>query len=683
MNLPKQIPGAYAIAFLIWGVAAKELPIAMVAAAVLELPRLTNRLFDVDERAYRMAWLLTLLLEWMLAINGWLELNRMEAMRNILKWTPMALFPIAMASAVARSPGVPVSTLLLLLKNRYLRPSMGGVVPMVPRYDPFLPMLWVIVLSASYQASPRWFYFGVALLMGYVFLATSARAGRLRTGLIWGGFALLAGVFLHTSILRLYRAVEEAIYGRMQGTSAQENNRTMSRIGGVDEVKLKKTILWWVHYVDGEMPRYLYEATYDDFDMNYHFWSNSDRNLRKFESVAPRKLPKAGEQASAWIFSAKDKEAAVRARCRIRGMADDDVTILPLPVDTGEITDLPAFRVDRNGLGVVRADCAEPIIDYLALSSGQNPLRPPMVSTRDLDLDKHALQLISPIVQQLDLTGSTPQAGLQKIERYFAENFTYTRKIHKTGMRQFLQQTKAGHCEFFATGTVLLLRAAGIPARYNTGFVLSEFDPQIQRWKVRGSHAHAWATAWMDGAWRIVDTTPPDWLAQDASNPDLWQRWADWIREKMMAFQEWRESAATGNWMTWFAPITAALAVLYTIVRLIMGRKKLALASPSSAQEISYTPWQGQSHWLIILPEMERIVGHRPTNLPSHDWVTQQNQWPESVRRAALSLVREHNRARFGMPTQNQLGSAQNAELDSMLTMLRHYIEHQSRVPSN
>jgi transglutaminase-like putative cysteine protease len=109
-------------------------------------------------------------------------------------------------------------------------------------------------------------------------------------------------------------------------------------------------------------------------------------------------------------------------------------------------------------------------------------------------------------------------------------------------MRAFLESERRGHCEYFASATVLLLRAAGIPARYHTGFALVELDPRTRQWKVRGTHGHAWATAWLDGQWQVIDTTPPDWLAQDSEGIDFWQKARDWWEEKRLTFQEWRTS---------------------------------------------------------------------------------------------------------------------------------------------
>ncbi len=115
----------------------------------------------------------------------------------------------------------------------------------------------------------------------------------------------------------------------------------------------------------------------------------------------------------------------------------------------------------------------------------------------------------------------------------------------------FLFSQPVGHCEFFASAAVLLLRAAGVPARYVTGFRGGEWNPIGGYVAVRGERAHAWAEAFVAGAgWTRVDATPPaDALAPagrlDATSDALdffWSRWVvgyDLGRQREIAHQAW------------------------------------------------------------------------------------------------------------------------------------------------
>ena len=100
------------------------------------------------------------------------------------------------------------------------------------------------------------------------------------------------------------------------------------------------------------------------------------------------------------------------------------------------------------------------------------------------------------------------------ILRHFS-NFEYTLKMEndpdKTALEHFLFQRKAGHCEYFASAMVILLRSAGVPARLVNGFVGVEWNEWGNYLIVRQSHAHSWVEAFLPGkGWAVYDPTPPD-----------------------------------------------------------------------------------------------------------------------------------------------------------------------------
>ncbi|HEY4396013.1 MAG TPA: DUF3488 and transglutaminase-like domain-containing protein [Polyangia bacterium] len=117
----------------------------------------------------------------------------------------------------------------------------------------------------------------------------------------------------------------------------------------------------------------------------------------------------------------------------------------------------------------------------------------------------------------------------------------------------FLFSQPVGHCEFFASAAVLLLRAAGVPARYVTGFRGGDWNPIGGYVAVRGARAHAWAEAFVDGSgWTRVDATPPadaaaapGRLAETSDALDFfWSRWIvgyDLGRQRDLAHHAWRE----------------------------------------------------------------------------------------------------------------------------------------------
>lgn len=72
---------------------------------------------------------------------------------------------------------------------------------------------------------------------------------------------------------------------------------------------------------------------------------------------------------------------------------------------------------------------------------------------------------------------------------------------------RFLFETRRGFCEHYASAFVVLLRAAGVPARVVTGYQGGEVNPNGGYLIVRQSDAHAWAEALINGEWRRFDPT--------------------------------------------------------------------------------------------------------------------------------------------------------------------------------
>ena len=90
------------------------------------------------------------------------------------------------------------------------------------------------------------------------------------------------------------------------------------------------------------------------------------------------------------------------------------------------------------------------------------------------------------------------------------ESFVYTLAppyLDRNAVDGFLFETRRGFCEHYAGAFVVLLRAAGIPARVVTGYQGGEINPSGGYMIVRQSDAHAWAEALVAGEWRRYDPT--------------------------------------------------------------------------------------------------------------------------------------------------------------------------------
>lgn len=162
---------------------------------------------------------------------------------------------------------------------------------------------------------------------------------------------------------------------------------------------------------------------------------------------------------------------------------------------------------------------------------------------------------------------STDAQKIEAVQNYFQNNFQYALGYTPTRFPDpivdFLVTKAAAHCEYFATSSVLLLRAAGIPSRYVTGYVTSERHPGGV-WISRRKDAHAWAEAY-DSAkqqWVIVESTPSAGLPE--------QRTADWQNAFAESWRAWlsRIGDLIRSHQTWTA---VGLALQATSVRVFLG----------------------------------------------------------------------------------------------------------------
>ncbi len=74
----------------------------------------------------------------------------------------------------------------------------------------------------------------------------------------------------------------------------------------------------------------------------------------------------------------------------------------------------------------------------------------------------------------------------------------------------FLQEAEAGYCMHFASSAVVLLRAAGVEARYVSGYMIRAEAGQTV--PVTGENAHAWAEYYVPSLdiWLVLEATPAD-----------------------------------------------------------------------------------------------------------------------------------------------------------------------------
>lgn len=80
--------------------------------------------------------------------------------------------------------------------------------------------------------------------------------------------------------------------------------------------------------------------------------------------------------------------------------------------------------------------------------------------------------------------------------------------LRRDPVDEFLFDSQAGFCEHYASSFVVLMRAAGVPARVVTGYQGGIWNKLGGYFMVRQADAHAWSEVWLpDAGWIRVDPT--------------------------------------------------------------------------------------------------------------------------------------------------------------------------------
>ena len=186
--------------------------------------------------------------------------------------------------------------------------------------------------------------------------------------------------------------------------------------------------------------------------------------------------------------------------------------------------DLPFVRVDEEGSVQSRrhdferlmykalSDTTEPRMDQL-----RNDLRPlPLPYYRYLQVPERLDSRIEPLATTIILhaNASNRYDAAKAIESYLQREYAYSLDMKASGpdpVADFLFNVKAGHCEYFASAMVLLLRTHGIASRLVNGFTAGEYNDTAGAYTVRQFNAHSWVEVYFPEtrSWITFDPTPP------------------------------------------------------------------------------------------------------------------------------------------------------------------------------
>ena len=566
MSLP---PFVLAAALAFWGWRSGHYAAAAVLAILVEGPRYMRLRFELRHTDFaRVADLCTVLF---VALLGWLFLSlepprTARAVLTTMLWLPAVLLPILLAQRLSASGTLPLSALF-----RYLRKLRARD----PKYREteldFAPIYFAICLVAAGIPNERdaYFYVGVVLVAAWALAA--ARPAHALLG-VWLGAVAAAGALgyaAHAGLGQAQAALEDWVSEWYLGGTASNPYRSTTDLGSVGRLKMIDSIVLRVYPEPhgSAAPGLLHRASFTTLEGN---------------TWIARRAPMAALQPLADGTSWEIAPGSAQRRTRMFIRLEAGKAVLALPAGTVRLSDTAAVLVRHNALGAVQAefggDWAPYTADSMAAAGGYAP-----PGDADLGLPPRERTTLERVAAQLQLHALPAPQALARVREHLAE-FRYATYREdavprgRTPLEDFLLHSRSGHCEYFAAATTLLLRAAGIPARYATGFAVYEYSRLEQAYVVRTRHAHAWARAYLDGRWIDVDTTPPSWTEEEERAAPAWQRLADFLR---WAEFRWAQRGALEVGIGWAALLAPLL--LFFAWRLLRGKRVAARAAQAGA----------------------------------------------------------------------------------------------------
>lgn len=601
------------------------------------------------------------------------------ATTSVLRWLPLIFSPFLAAQIYNVRPTVPLTAVSLVLRLRRRR----GEQALAGRYvDVTYPYFMVCLFSAGIHSNRSIFLTYFCGQLGLILWALwTVRSGRFGARAWALGLAaiLMLGLAGLAGIGRLELAVQnfDAQMISRLFRSHTDPFQSMTAIGQIGELKLSPRIVIRLEPAQvGVVPDYLREASYWTYSPANQIWKASTAS-NSFEDVihAPAKPD------TTWLLvPGKTNSCAVGITAYLNGhtRGEDSVPegLLPLPSGCGRLEKLPAFTLKVNKTGAVLATGPGLVIFDALYGPGATDDSPPDTSTNQFDLSVPPTEApaLSQVVAELNLTNASASDADKRraVETFFAQKFTYSlwQGPEKRGtanaspLTRFLLKSRSGHCEYFATATVLLLRQLGIPARYAVGYSVHEVSGSS--YVVRERDAHAWCLVWNQEArvWEDFDTTPASWVAMEGRRAAILDALSDlrsWLVLQVEKLR-WGESHFQ-QYIPWmFIPVI--LVLLYYI--LFQRRTRGRTAKKPGAEAAIVWPGHDSAFYRLEKSLAARGLPRQPQETLS-DWLERVLAEPALAGQCGglRELLQLHYRYRFdprGLNDLQKQSLAQNAE---------------------
>jgi transglutaminase-like putative cysteine protease len=371
-------------------------------------------------------------------------------------------------------------------------------------------------------------------------------------------------------------------------------DESRTSIGQIGRLKLSGQIVIRLEPKSGLPPAYLREATY----MRYgaQTW-RTEAGTNDFQNISP-------DQSSENNFTLVPQEtntATVTISSYLTSyskLLSTPEGLLPLPSGTHQLSQLPVVELSENKYGAVKAAGPGLMIFDAHFGPGKTMDTPPEASTNPFQVPTNEIPALDQVIEEIHAAGLSDNRKLLAVQQFFNSKFTYStwqgpdkliRTNNETPISRFLLYSRSGHCEYFATATVLLLRQLHIPARYAVGYAVHE--ARGNGYVVRERDAHAWCLVWdsTQKTWEDFDTTPGSWVEVEGERASSWERISDffsWFKFELAKLR-WGQTAWRQYALWALVPMIGFL--LYKII-FRRGRQRAKVKNNGTDDSLNYWP---------------------------------------------------------------------------------------------
>lgn len=531
MNPPRLLLG---LALALWGSCADALWLGAALGVGVELAQAANLRRTFDNADFNRVSDLATVLSAGAIVYFIATLGVAPGLLRAVVWMPITMLPVLLAQTVSAAGHLRMRNLFYSLR-RSTAPEADRPV------NVGFPYFALVLLSASIATTSQVAFLpAAASLAGYALFMARARG---RSPWAWATLlvvALALGYALSTGLNRLQLVLEDLAVEWLYAPQP-DPYRATTRIGDVGRIKLSDAIVWRIDAArPPKQPLLLFEAAYSHFDGAA--WRARSESFRSLPAPA---------DGQTWLIGTA---RGALEQMQMSGYTDGGRALLALPAGTYSLANVAATAVSVNALGSVKVAEAAPFLSFrVAFAPGALQQAPP--SDADLRVPGLLAPLFAEVGGEVAVRSARPDDVVDGVRRFFGERFRYSLWLgDRPGgkdLRNFLTESRSGHCEYFATATTLLLRSLGVPARYATGYSVQEFSQLDGQYIVRRSHAHAWAQAYVNGAWVDVDTTPAIWAEAEAEQASALRPFYDRLSWLWYRYNAWRASGeeAVGHWL--------------------------------------------------------------------------------------------------------------------------------------